>query len=297
MVERIIAEADVVYQENPFDRHRSAYDYARGKAGSLGKLLLTDKRLAFRKPYRKLWHPLEYEDVFQIPVEHLIGCIATAYDVIHRGKFVFVETCGIILVMATGRTSPLMFHAPGHVVWKSKIDGLVQSIKEGRVDQVVETPPCLVKNIENGCYGKALLTRQGKYLGGHTAHSDTEFGRMYLTERFFIFLADGADLHRLESPDKWNNWLIKVPLEKVIAAGQTPRDILSSSGKKLQIVLPYINENGIQQEPRFEIWRFPFIQNKQLMEEWARAIYARMAEIKRLADLPGSKPAEGVEQR
>jgi hypothetical protein len=280
MTARLIIEADVVYQETPFGAWWLGG--AREEVGPPGRLSLTDKHLVFSQSSLKFWH-LEHKDVFQIPAEHLIGCMTIQYDVIHRGKFVFVETRGVILVMATDRISPLIFHvgqAPSHIVWKSKIDSLVQSIKEGHVDQVVETPPCLVKNIENGCYGKTLLAKQGKYLGGHTAHSGTEFGRMYLTERFFIFLADGADLRRLESPDKWNNWLIKVPLIRATATGQTLQEILRVSGGKHQIVLSYVDENGIGREPVFEVWRFPFIQNKQLMRVWAEAICTRIVEVK-----------------
>jgi len=184
--------------------------------------------------------------------------------------------------------------------WKEKISEVIEAAETGNVKVVRETFDCLIKNVKNGIYGKVLLeTTQGEYHGGHKAFlaggvfADRERGQMYLTERFLIFCR--------------RDCIIKVPLDRVLITGWTVTEdsrrrtisgavfggagpgllgptfggmyggVLQESGKKHQIVLPYIDENGIPQEPRFAVWSI----TGKVTKEWAKAIYERIVEIKK----------------
>jgi len=153
-------------------------------------------------------------------------------------------------------------------------------------------------------YGEIILeTKGGYYYGGHKAYpaggflSEEETGHMYLTKNYFIFI----------KPSFWGRaikWGIWIPLEKVQLAGYDIRDearrinllgggiggelgaglegglfggTLHKSGKKHEIVLPYVDENGILQIPRFGVASI----FGGAIKEWAKAIYERIVEIQK----------------
>jgi hypothetical protein len=99
------------------------------------------------------------------------------------------------------------------------------------------------------------------------AFSDYQAGRMYLTEEYMIFTKGD------KKPSK--RWDIIIPLTKVvterwnieeksrrkqISGGGSGIDnlvfgagVIHESGKSHRLVVPYIDENGIPQEPRFGV--------------------------------------------
>lgn len=146
-------------------------------------------------------------------------------------------------------------------------------------------------------YGKALLEApKAEYFGGHKAYlgggalSKHQTGRLFLTEHYLIFSQEDKD------PAK--RWEIVIPLDSVImrrwhieevarrqniSGGGTSMDnfafgggTIHDSGTAHHLVVPYIDENGIPQEPRFGISSF----RGKAIKEWAAKIYQQVVKEK-----------------
>jgi hypothetical protein len=147
-------------------------------------------------------------------------------------------------------------------------------------------------------YGRPLLYAfSAQYYGGHKAYlaggtfSDYQAGRMYLTEEYMIFTKGD------KKPSK--RWDIIIPLTKVvterwnieeksrrkqISGGGSGIDnlvfgagVIHESGKSHRLVVPYIDENGIPQEPRFGVSSIGGTD----IRKWATGLYNAVVEAKR----------------
>jgi hypothetical protein len=142
-------------------------------------------------------------------------------------------------------------------------------------------------------YGKIILSaHNGEYHGGHKVYlaggklSECEYGNMYLTDKYFIFLKINSET------DKKQNWEIIIPFESVqmeqwgLQEGSRRRDVLlggglsddsyglgggfiHESGKRHRLIIPYIDENGVKQVPIFGISSL----RGDLIKIWASNIY------------------------
>ena len=151
-------------------------------------------------------------------------------------------------------------------------------------------------------YGKLLLqTATAQYYGGHKAYlaggvfGTYQSGKMYLTEKYLIFVRGD------KNPTK--KWEIVIPFDSIIierwnveeksrrqqiAVGGTNisnvgvgSGVIHESGKEHHIVVPYIDENGVSQEPRFGVSSF----GGKAIREWAAELYNRIVEVKSKAQL------------
>jgi hypothetical protein len=163
----------------------------------------------------------------------------------------------------------------------------------------------------NGCFAKRYGVIQfsstgAEYFGGHKAFlaggyiSDSQIGEIYLTNSHLLFLKDDED------PAK--QWTISIPLKSIIVErwgieenirrkqisglgseiGDTGillgSGIIQESGKSHRIIVPYIDENGIPQEPRFGISSF----GGKKIRELAAKLYQQVVKVKN-QDTPSSK--------
>jgi hypothetical protein len=153
-------------------------------------------------------------------------------------------------------------------------------------------------------YGSIILRGNGAYYGGHKAFlaggiiSEQQYGPMLLTDSHLIF--------EKQDKDPLKKWEIIIPLASVvvdrwrieevkrrsqITGGGGGIDIIDGgdsresdfalgggfihdSGKAHHIVIPYIDENGIPQEPRFGISSL----GGKAIREWSAKIYERVVE-------------------
>lgn len=149
-------------------------------------------------------------------------------------------------------------------------------------------------------YGKAILVAPvAEYHGGHKAYlaggliSKYETGQMALTKSHLIFVKKESN------PEK--RWEIVIPLKSVIldrwtieeetrrktlagggsAIGDTGVAIgggaVHDSGKAHHIIVPYIDENGIRQDPRFGVSSF----RGKAIREWAATLYQQIVEVRK----------------
>jgi hypothetical protein len=174
------------------------------------------------------------------------------------------------------------------------------------------------KNCFQKEYGSILLeTRNGEYYGGHKAHlagglfSKGDSGKMFLTENYFIFARSSL------KQDK--EWVIRIPLEKVEISGWNIKEsarrttaggfgqslggglglfggVLHESGRSHQIVLPYADENGIPQEPRFAVSSF----TGDAVKKWAEKIYEQIIKVQNVRPkahkVPENEPLGPLDQ-
>jgi hypothetical protein len=144
-------------------------------------------------------------------------------------------------------------------------------------------------------YGKIILEKpDAEYYGGHKAYLSGGYfdkfqtGRLILSEHYLIFARE----HK--NPEK--RWEIVIPLDSVIVerwgieeisrkqgvsggAGDVGigSGILYDSGKAHHIAIPYTDENGIPQLPRFGISSF----RGKAIREWAVKLYQQVVNEKR----------------
>jgi len=153
-------------------------------------------------------------------------------------------------------------------------------------------------------YGGIILNAtNGEYYGGHKAYvaggfaRKYELGQMLLTDKFFIFFNDND-----KKPEK--NFEIVIPLKFVITdswkieeesrrqqisgvgiGGITGMGIgagfgsgtIHDEGKAHHIVIPYMDENGIRQEPRFGISSF----GGKAIREWSQKVYEQIVTVRK----------------
>jgi len=151
-------------------------------------------------------------------------------------------------------------------------------------------------------YGEIVLhVKNGEYYGGHKFHlaggqiGDHEIGELYLTKNFLIFIKYD------KNPS--SSWDIRISLESVIlgqwkiqeesrrttfSALSADQDIslmgglLMESGKRHRLVVPYIDEKGIQHSPVFGISSF----GGKAIKDWAKQLYQMI--IENIETIPNS---------
>jgi hypothetical protein len=163
------------------------------------------------------------------------------------------------------------------------------------ISNIAYCPDCFL--IKDGY--KLLAAEAAEYHGGHKAFlaggmfSKYEMGQMILTSTHLIFIK------RDVNPEK--RWEIIIPLKsiildrwsieeesrrKTIAGGGTAigdsglalgGGAIHDSGKAHHIVVPYIDANGIRQEPRFGVSSF----RGKAIREWASTLYQQIVTLKK----------------
>ncbi len=155
-------------------------------------------------------------------------------------------------------------------------------------------------------YGKVLLQAPiAQYYGGHKAYlgggtfDKYEVGRLILSEHYIIFAKQDK-----KNPSK--RWEIIIPLQSIIIERWGVEEVgrrqdisgggtamgnfgfgggtVHESGKAHHIVVPYIDENGIPQEPRFGISSF----RGKAIREWALRLYEQV--VKEKTDSANASP-------
>jgi uncharacterized CHY-type Zn-finger protein len=139
-------------------------------------------------------------------------------------------------------------------------------------------------------------TATAQYYGGHKAYlaggtfGDAQNGVLILTEKYLIF-----NKNAMRESKKWQ---IKIPLDKIIlgdwkidekvrrksiAGGGIGFGLfggagtIHDTGKSHDIVVPYIDENGIEQAPRFGVSSL----TGNAIREWAKLIYDVLVSIQK----------------
>lgn len=157
-------------------------------------------------------------------------------------------------------------------------------------------------------YGRILKeTSSARYYGGHKAYpvggtfSDNQQGKLVLTEKYLVFFKDAMRASK--------RWMIVIPLDKIIIEDwkideKTRRKsmvgggmglgfslggagYIHDEGKSHDIVVPYVDEHGIEQAPRFGISSF----TGNAIRDWAKLIYDVLVIIQK------EKPTETVETK
>jgi len=150
-------------------------------------------------------------------------------------------------------------------------------------------------------------------MGGHKAHlagglvNKFESGTMRLTKDYFVFIKTGVGW------DKWHGlhankeeWRISIPLKSIqiekwhidekdrretFVFGGIPTGVgifgggsIDKSGKAHDIVIPYIDENGVPQEPRFGVASIMGKGIKKWAEELYQAVVNAQKDILKVSD-------------
>jgi hypothetical protein len=137
-------------------------------------------------------------------------------------------------------------------------------------------------------YGKLLLTaNRAEYYGGHKAHlaggtfSEYESGNLYLTDDYFIFAKGNKEVSK--------RWEITIPLSSVIleqwnVRGEPRRTqiigggglsgniamgggVMPERGQRHRLLIPYVDENGIIQQPIFGVSSYGGKEIRKLAEK------------------------------
>ena len=153
-------------------------------------------------------------------------------------------------------------------------------------------------------YGKVLLTAyNGEYYGGHKVHlagvtfGDYESGKMFLTEEHFIFAKGNKDISK--------RWEIVIPLSSVLieqwsvkgesrrkqitGGGVSPANniafgggVIHETGQRHRLLIPYVDENGIIQEPVFGVSSY----GGKDIRKWTEKLYEQLVEEKQQQSSP-----------
>lgn len=141
-----------------------------------------------------------------------------------------------------------------------------------------------------------LEATNGEYYGGHKAIvaggfiNKFEYGKMFLTDSHFIFIKD-------TDTQPQNNFHMIIPLQSVIADDLSLEEearrqqisgiggvigpgigiglgsgVMRSKGKAHHIVIPYTDENGVFQQPRFGISSF----GGKAIRIWSQKVYEQI---------------------
>jgi hypothetical protein len=157
---------------------------------------------------------------------------------------------------------------------------------------------------EQRCGKTLLATPTAQYYGGHKAFlaggmfSDSSTGSLVMTEKYLLFHTNDKKLE--------NRWEIIIPIKDVIIGGWGVQEVtrrkqmsgfggsadinqdgegdiamgggfIHESGKAHRLVIPYVDQNGIPQEPRFGISSL----GGKAIREWSAKFYERVVEVKR----------------
>src|SRR5919106_517914 len=157
---------------------------------------------------------------------------------------------------------------------------------------------------EQKCGKTLLATPNAQYHGGHKAYlaggmfSDFQTGSLVMSEKYLLFQTNDKNLE--------NRWEIIIPIKDVIISGWGVQEVtrrkqvsgfggsvdvnqdgqgdiamgggfIHESGKAHRLVIPYIDQNGIPQEPRFGISSL----GGKAIREWSAKFYERVVETKR----------------
>jgi len=149
-------------------------------------------------------------------------------------------------------------------------------------------------------------TPSAQYYGGHNAYlaggtfGDAQNGELILTEKYLVFTKNA-----MRESKKWK---IVIPLDKVIVGDwkideKTRRKSMAGggvgfgffggagtihdTGKSHDIVVPYVDENGMDQAPRFGVSSI----TGNAIREWAKLIYDTLVKIQK------EKPSEPTETK
>ena len=173
----------------------------------------------------------------------------------------------------------------------------------------------ICKNCYLKVYGTPILyAANAEYHGGHKAYlaggafGKSESGKMTLSRSHLIFLKEDRNpLRRID---------IVIPLESVSLGSWTVREesrrkdlsgggieyegigigglSMQDSGKSHRLVVPYIDENGVPQQPAFGVSSF----RGKAIREWASELYARVVDAqsrKRRQDTISTPPTSYTE--
>jgi len=156
-------------------------------------------------------------------------------------------------------------------------------------------------------YGSIIKeTPAAQYYGGHKAYlaggsfSDAQNGKLFLTDRYLIFIKNA-----MRESKKWK---IAIPLEKVIVEDwkvdeKTRRKsmvgggagfglfggggVIHDTGKAHDIVVPYVDENGITQAPRFGVTSL----SGNAIRDWAKIIYDQLVTVNKIKQTQNNVPS------
>ena len=146
-------------------------------------------------------------------------------------------------------------------------------------------------------WGKLIKqTPSAQYYGGHKAYlargtfGDAQNGTLILSEKYLLF--------QKSAMRESKRWEIHIPLDKVIlgdwkidekvrrknmAGGGVGFGLfggagtIHDTGKAHDIVVPYVDENGIEQAPRFGVSSI----SGNAIREWAKLIYDALVEVQK----------------
>ena len=153
------------------------------------------------------------------------------------------------------------------------------------------------KHSENKTDDVFLETKSGLYYGGHKDHlagvltKKFDIGTMKLTKDYFVFIKTGLDL------DKWHGlgvgvkeeWRLVIPLKSIqIEKWKVNEKTFPAAGIRFglaifgggYIVIPYIDENGVPQEPRFGVTGVSSLIGRGI-GEWAETLDRAMVEAQK----------------
>jgi len=161
-------------------------------------------------------------------------------------------------------------------------------------------PYCAVCGAEK--FGYVIITAfNGQYHGGHKAFvaggyaGKYEMGRMSLTEKFFIFTKyDKNPVKRIEiiiplNTVQMEDWGIEEESRRKSVSGAglatgtgfgvagIGGGSIHDEGKAHHIVIPFIDENGVPQKPRFGISSI----GGKAIREWSEKVYEQIVKVKK----------------
>lgn len=172
-------------------------------------------------------------------------------------------------------------------------------VRRNIVAQTSENKPEEKSENNNLSYGRVIKTTpSAQYYGGHKAYlaggtfGDAQNGNLVLTEKYLIFLKNAMRESK--------RWKIVIPLDKVIIGDwkideKTRRKTMAGggmglgfglfggagtirdTGKSHDIVVPYVDENGMQQSPRFGVSSL----TGNAIREWVKLIYDVLVSIQK----------------
>ncbi|PJC51349.1 MAG: hypothetical protein CO032_00035 [Nitrosopumilales archaeon CG_4_9_14_0_2_um_filter_34_16] len=180
---------------------------------------------------------------------------------------------------------------------------------EATLNQQEEKPEQLNNKVESELGRIIKQTPTAQYYGGHKAYlaggtfGDAQNGILILTEKYLIFTKNA-----MRESKKWR---IVIPLDKVIlgdwkidekvrrksmAGGGVGfgffggAGTIHDTGKSHDIIVPYVDENGIEQAPRFGVSSL----TGNAIREWAKLIYDVLVNIQKQKK-PEPEKIESVE--
>jgi hypothetical protein len=163
-------------------------------------------------------------------------------------------------------------------------------------------------------YGKVILEApNAEYYGGHKAYlgggtfGKYQAGRLILSEHYIIFATED------NNPSK--RWEIIIPLQSIIVGRWGIEEVgrrqeisgggsaidnfgfgggtVHDSGKAHHLVVPYMDENGIPQEPRFGVSSF----RGKAIREWAAKLYQQVVKEKTGSASASSSPPSQISNK